>query len=206
MILAEDGQDAHNKNKTRDVIASTQGLRHVSKLAWDDLTYRVFEHFEASGQRKFFEEGVISLGNNILQSPIERALFAFLLVQNFRQWIGNEKLQVVYPGMEIPQNVLNNRGAAICPQHPVEDYSLDFGFFINDGNNKLAFDIECDGIEFHGRTNEQISHDYHRGQIVSRNGFQIFRVSGKLINRNPLWEAEKFSLEVDIQLSNLSKK
>lgn len=194
----------HDQRDNNDISYNpTNGLRHVSKIHMDDLSHKVFEHFEADGRKGFYEEHVMSLGDNILQSPIERAVFAFLLVSDFGIGLNSEHVHVRLPGEKMPDDLLTKPSACICPQFEVDCFNLDFGVFINTGQHKLAFDIECDGFEFHGSTNSQLRHDYWRDCVVSKEKFQIYRIPGKEINRHPLWAVEQFALEIQAQVSLL---
>jgi very-short-patch-repair endonuclease len=190
-------------NRSRSNDTSTKGFRHITEIAYDDLTYKVLQHFEAVGRRDFFINRVMEHGDNILQSPIERAVFAFLLVSDFGVGIKGDEIHVVLPGDHLPEMLYETRSVAICPQHQVAGYFLDFGIFINTGEFCLAFDFECDGIEFHGTKNSQIAHDLKRDVILSGKGFQIYRCSGASINRHPLYEVEKFRSEIGTQISRL---
>ena len=117
--------------------------------------------------------------------------------------IQRSKVFTVLPADPLPDEVSDCTGVAICPQHQVDGYFLDFAVFINTGRVKLAFDFECDGHDFHGANNHQASHDWARDISISCNGFQIYRVAGKQINRHPLWAIEQFGLEVENQIRQL---
>lgn len=191
------------ENRNRSSEGSTKGFRHIKDIHLDDLTYKALQHFEADGLRDFFEDRVLSLGDNILQSPLERVVFAFMLVSDFGVGVKPEKLLTVLPGEKLPDMLMKEKSVAICPQHQLEGYFLDFGIFVNSGDHLLAFDFECDGIEYHGNSNAQIHHDYHRDVVISSGGFQIYRASGTDINRHPLYEVEKFAEEIGSQIFSL---
>jgi hypothetical protein len=187
------------EDRKRSTDGTTKGFRHITEIGYDDLTYKALQHFTAFGLRDFFLENVMSLGDNILQSPIERVVFAFFLLSDFGIGMRRENIHVVLPGEPLPAILFKEKSVAICPQHQIEGYYLDFGIFINTGDFNLAFDFECDGIEFHGSRNAQISHDYRRDIVLSENRFQIYRCSGANINRHPLYEVEKFGVEIETQ-------
>ncbi len=193
------------KDKSRPVEGSTKGFRHITEIGFDDLTYKVLKHFEACGNRAMFLDRVMGLGENVFQSPIERAVFAFFLTSDFGIGVEDNKVHTVLPGDPFPKMLFEEKSVAICPQHQVESYFLDFGVFINTGDFCMAFDFECDGIDFHGRNNAQISHDFNRDRVLSENKFQIYRASGSDINKHPLYEVEKFGLEVESQLTGLRR-
>ena len=191
------------ENRNRSMDGSTKGLRQFKDIYLDDLTYKALQHFEADGLRSFFEEKVLSLGDNILQSPLERVVYAFLLVSDFGMDVEPENVLTVLPGEQLPDLLRKEKSVAICPQHQVERFYLDFGVFINAGDHLLAFDFECDGVAYHGSNNAQIDHDFHRDVLISEKKFQIYRCSGADINRHPLYEIEKFSEEIRVQLECL---
>ena len=62
---------------------STKGFRHISEIKYDDLTYRAKKHLEAHGHKDIFDNEIDVLGDNILQSPLERALLCFLRTEKY---------------------------------------------------------------------------------------------------------------------------
>ncbi len=69
--------------KARIGTPQTKGFRHISEIKYDDLTYRSKKHLEACGNSEIFENEIGVLGDNILQSPLERALLCFLRTEKY---------------------------------------------------------------------------------------------------------------------------
>lgn len=187
----------------RDPLDCTKGFRRFGDRRIDDLTYKALEHYRGLGLEEFFREEVLTIGPNILQSPIEKAVFAFLRISDFQLGLARDQIHVILPGERMSQDILAGNYAAIFPQCHVSNYYLDFGLFVQIGQTRLKVDVECDGLDFHGASNRQTQHDFRRNLDISRKGYDIYRMNGSDINRNPLYEVEKLTTFISEKITYL---
>ncbi|SFK04348.1 hypothetical protein [Celeribacter marinus] len=188
-----DIEPEHVDHYQRNPTDCTKGFRRFRDIKLDDLTHKVFEHFCGLGHEQFFLDEVLSVGDNILQSPLERAIFALLRISDFQLDIKPHQIFVVLPGENLPSQATENDFIAIYPQCGIAGYHLDFGIFVQIGDMKLKIDLECDGVDFHDRSESQTSKDFRRNIALSGKGFKIYRMLGCDINRNPLHEVDKLT-------------
>ena len=194
MLLSDDIQETVTYHTSlRKNGRPTKGFRHISEIKYDDLTYRAKKHLEAHGQKDIFDKEIDVLGENILQSPLERALICFLRTEKYYDQLELCDIEICLPGEKNSLFERKDYAAAIYPQHQVGPYFLDFGLMIKCKQEVFKINVECDGKEFHSGSAEIINYDRRRDQYVERNGFLIWRISGKEINQNPLIATQKLT-------------
>lgn len=72
----------------------------------------------------------------------------------------------------------------VFPQAVVLGYRLDFLVAMR-ATVVVALDIECDGHEWHERTQQQAAYDRARDRDLLRQGFSTIRYTGSEIHRDP---------------------
>ena len=73
----------------------------------------------------------------------------------------------------------------IVPQCPVGPYRIDLAVAINYADNKYKLAIECDGHDYHEKTENQARHDKKRDRYLQSRGWLVARFTGKEINHDP---------------------
>lgn len=71
-------------------------------------------------------------------------------------------------------------------QVQLEDWRVDFVFYVRGGRVWLPLIVECDGHDFHERTKEQAAKDRGRDRSAQMTGYEIFRFTGSEIWRDPM--------------------
>lgn len=181
------------------------GFRRIGLRQYDDLTVKVMNHFASLGMEKEYRQTVLSVGSEILQSPIERAVFAFLTLNDYGCGIGYRDTSTSFGCTSLPSNWWEKSKVLVCPQFPIGPYRLDFGLFIDLNGLKIAIDVECDGIDYHSSISSQ-KHDTRRDQFMEAQGFFVWRLAGADINTHPLWEVEKHTVNKLEEIENYIKK
>ncbi len=164
----------------------TKGFRHVSEIKYDDLTFRAKQHLEASGFGKIFSDEIDVLGENILQSPLERATICFLRTENYFDQVDINNISIVLPDEAPEIKPTEEPYISIHPQAQLGPFFLDFGLVVNCANKQYFFDIECDGKDFHSGSAEILEYDRMRDSYVKGRNYYVWRVSGSEINAHPL--------------------
>lgn len=115
----------------------------------------------------------------LLESPIERYLLPWLIVQEYTHFKGGRRY-VLLPG---EGNLLPERRIAIVPQFPIGKYRADFAIAARRGGKTKFIIVECDGSEFH----KDIARDAWRDVDILKypQVLAICRISGKRIFKNP---------------------
>ena len=89
----------------------------------------------------------------------------------------------------------------LMPQYEWRSYRIDWVIKVTFLNQPYFF-IECDGQEYHS-SEQQIRHDQRKDEILRDAGIQIFRFSGRDLNRNAaacvkyVFEAMKAQYELE---------
>lgn len=89
-------------------------------------------------------------------------------------------------------------GLAICPQHEIEKYRVDFMVYRGTPTEQLEAIVECDGHNFHDRDERQRRYEKQRDRFLQSKGYRIFHFTGSEIKENP-W---KCAAEVIAYLTN----
>lgn len=122
-----------------------------------------------------------------IESPIEQILFcALLLVCQFNY------LKKPYQEEIHGKNYIF--GLGIYPQQEIENYRVDFevcnyGCLLNsDGSQQkpVSVIIECDGHNFHERTEKERRYEKKRDRYLQSRGYKIFHYTGSEICKNAL--------------------
>ena len=166
------------------------GFRRIGLRQYDDLTVKVMNQFSAIGMEQEYRQTVLTVGSEILQSPIERAVFAFLTLNDYGCGIRHQDVSTNFGCTTLPQNWREQSKVLVCPQFPVGPYHLDFGLFVDLNGFKIAIDVECDGIDYHSGMSAE-KHDRQRDRFMEAQGFFVWRMAGSDINSQPLWAVEK---------------
>ena len=146
---------------------STGGFRQFGELGLDTLPHRTRLHFEAEGRLSDWDQTILPLGANIIQSPLERAMLSFLVFGDYGPHLPPEVVKLVLPGEE-PSTSLES-AVFIAPQRAMGPYTLDIFMRVNVLESSVRLDVECDGAEFHGST-DAIRHDARRDALRSKQG------------------------------------
>lgn len=173
--------------------SSTKGFRHISEIKYDELTFRAKKHLEAHGFSDIFNQEIDALGDNILQSPLERALLCFLRTEKYCDQLELTDIEICLPGNKSVLFDQRDYAVAIYPQYQVGPYFLDFCVMVKCKHEVYKVDVECDGKEFHSGSIEIIDYDRKRDIYVQGCGFLIWRISGKEINQNPLIATQRLT-------------
>jgi hypothetical protein len=112
------------------------------------------------------------------QSPIERAMFYALWIA---AWDYEDGI-----GIRVADNLIGGYGQGVhsfalevAPQATVGPYRVDFLLSHGSGAaNRTPLVVECDGRDFHERTNEQASRDRARDRDLQARGYPVFRYMG----------------------------
>lgn len=109
-------------------------------------------------------------------SPIEKDLAAALL--DCRDLHGGESVSVHTPDTSIA----GDSDVMICPQYAIGRFRVDFAIMRSTGRRLV---VECDGIEFHDRTNMQFIAERQRERDILIAGWPTMRFAGAEIARDP---------------------
>jgi very-short-patch-repair endonuclease len=129
-----------------------------------------------------------------MASPIETAFLSALLDLAPRKGI-KVHLRYGFRGMDetpepcqgdctIEARGTENAEMIVFPQAVVHGYRLDFMVALR-ASVVIAVDIECDGHEWHERTQQQAAYDRARDRDLLRHGFPTIRYTGSEIHRDP---------------------
>lgn len=134
----------------------------------------------------FKEEGC---GAGPIESPIERMLYAALVTLGKLENLGETE----------PENngdFVIVHGLHISPQYKIGKYRVDF--LVSYGidifsipKEKTIFSVgqelvvECDGTEWHERTEKERRYEKERDRFIQTEGYKIFRYTGKEITDAP---------------------
>lgn len=93
----------------------------------------------------------------------------------------------------------------VVPQCPAGPYKIDLAVGINYEGNNYKIAIECDGHDYHEKTEAQARHDKKRDRYLQSQGWLVARFTGKEINQDPRKCAEQaiemvmdYSVEVEL--------
>ena len=170
--------------------STTRGFRRTDELGYDDLTLRMRAEYKAQDTIDVFEKEIESLGDNLIQSPIERAILAALRFSHDWHPSVRGEVEIRMPEADSLKR-FNGVAVLLTPQKPVLKYLLDLEIRIISYDWMKKIDVECGGLKYHYKDESQYLHDRIRNYRVSREGYDIVRLSGSQINANPFWEAEK---------------
>lgn len=119
-------------------------------------------------------------------SPIEKLLFAALYAHVY---YSHSKRMGLLNATVIPVDRLKDLPAArsaliVEPQVQFEFGRVDFVIHAWDGGEWKRLIVECDGHDFHERTQEQAARDRQRDREAQLAGVPVFRFTGTEINRD----------------------
>lgn len=115
----------------------------------------------------------------IPQSPIEQILFTALCL--VRKTYGVEK--DFAEGISDPW--WGEGAMAIEPQCSIGPYRADFLIRSVHLGEDYSFVVECDGHEFHDRSEKQRRYEKQRDRFFQKKGYKVFHFTGAEIVRNP---------------------
>lgn len=110
------------------------------------------------------------------ESPIEKDMVAALLDDKELNAKGMPTISGPSGSREGPGDIL------IKVQMPVGNYRADIAVMVEGGRRVV---IECDGIEFHDRTNQRFIAERQRDRDILKHGWPVMRFTGAEIVRNP---------------------
>lgn len=126
-----------------------------------------------------------------LGSPIEQLMLDALLQLEI-EWCGTPSLDDCERFAEYRDIKRDGWGRAwLTPQARIDQYRVDFLFWIEHGLYREGVVIECDGHEFHERTKQQAERDKRRDRAIVAAGFPVLRFTGSEIVRDPAACAEE---------------
>jgi len=132
-----------------------------------------------------FTEGYLRNLDYILESrcesPIEALLYLELLLRHvFERW----------PDM-------------VWTQYKIGPYRVDIAAEFKLGSKTHKVAIECDGHDYHERTEQQARHDKNKDRFLQSQGWLVARFTGKEITECPKKCAEEiFNLVLDVEFNN----
>lgn len=124
---------------------------------------------------------ILAVEGQLCESPLERVMLAALVavIEIEERWPLN-----IIP----PEIAMKSGGGRLClsPQVQLEDYRVDFLLADARFKNPVRIVIECDGHDFHERTQDQALRDRSRDRVVQALGAKIVRFTGREIWRDPI--------------------
>ena len=118
---------------------------------------------------------------NICESPIEKHLFPWLLVQ--RHWFFDYPTVLLrYDRLKLPEHA-NGDAIGLLPQCRIGQFRVDFAFVWKRAGDIVKVVIECDGDAYH--TNKEKDLERSRNLLRIANVIEIIRFTGGEIYRNP---------------------
>lgn len=123
------------------------------------------------------------------ESPIEKMLLPWLLVQEYSQFYNWR--QVLFPGEGAK---LGDKCIAIVPQLPIGKYRADFAIAGKRGKWRKFVIVECDGAEHHGGV-DNVERDVGRDVVLMAHNdiLDVVRVTGSEIVRSAKTCAEQIA-------------
>ena len=115
---------------------------------------------------------------NLCGSPIEKALLYGIITAAARAGI---IVELKLNGKETTLVACAGSLLTIRPQHKVCNHRTDFMIEYRD----VRAVVECDGHDYHERTKEQAQHDRELDRAFQREGFRVFRFTGREIWQSP---------------------
>jgi len=123
---------------------------------------------------------------NACESPIEQLMIAEIFAIGMRDGINNGK----------PFD-------RFCPQYKVGVYRIDIALFLELGSNSYKLAIECDGHDYHERTEKQARRDKKKDRYLQSQGWLIARFTGSEIYKNPCKCLEKaIDMVIELDIAN----
>ena len=117
------------------------------------------------------------------ETPIEKFLLPWLVFADYGPSILTAPAKIHYlKDNDAPPDC----DIFICPQFDFATYRLDFAIFYKRGNSTQVVCVECDGSEFHDRSN-----DNKRDMTLARYGVPTVRVTGREIHASPILAASR---------------
>jgi very-short-patch-repair endonuclease len=113
---------------------------------------------------------------HLCESPIEEMMLAHLANASIDGGTVRTFIHDIQSGEEFP-----NEPFVVVPQFPIAKFRLDFFLVLVRKRRAWLFDIECDGINFHGGIDKR-KEDYDRDTYLARMGVRTFRYFGQKIH------------------------
>jgi|APSaa5957512622_1039677.scaffolds.fasta_scaffold15385_1 very-short-patch-repair endonuclease len=170
------------------------------------------DHFDTS-MEDFKEEGQ---GYGPIDSPIERMLYAALWVTRAKANQGTSDVDPIWhrskygsktEGLTPVGHVIY--GVDIIPQRKIGKYRVDFlversfdisitGESPSTVNQSNSVVVECDGHDWHERSEEDRRCEKQRDRYIISKGYKIFRFTGKEITDDPFEVASEIFRYLDV--------
>ena len=139
-------------------------------------------------------------GTTPIESPIENMLYSALITLFSIEQIGE-------PEPENSGDFVVASGYSISPQYEIGKYRVDFLvsygtdiFSIPEKRTVFNTDkelvVECDGTEWHERTEKERRYEKKRDRFIQSEGYKIFRYTGKEITDDPFKVAAEIFTQV----------
>lgn len=180
-------------------------LRRMAGMGADGNAPEEIEQALADIPEKYHDaiRAAFTKGIALCESPIERAIFPWLLCQTYSQFDWHP--MVLLPG---EQDQLPERTVAIVPQLPIGRFRADFALAAKRGGPVRFVIVECDGAEFHKDVHRDVARDHEL--LPHSRILDVHAITGKEIAASPRKAAEGASRALthawSVTNRNLDKK